>query len=180
MKSLPNILTLIRILVIPIIISLLYIKNYESANIVAASLFAFACITDFFDGFLARQLQAQSNIGRFLDPIADKLLVSAIMLVLVDLGQINVIPALAIISREILVSGLREFLVEIQVLLPVSKLSKIKTFIQMSAVFVLLLSSQEREIPYIGLLGQALLWVAAILTVYTGAIYLKLGIAKMN
>ncbi|MBL0318037.1 MAG: CDP-diacylglycerol--glycerol-3-phosphate 3-phosphatidyltransferase [Alphaproteobacteria bacterium] len=178
MKNLPNILTISRIALIPVIIGSFYIDT-AIANWVAATLFLFASITDYFDGMLARALSAQSLIGRFLDPIADKLLVSACIVMLVHFNRADVIPALLIICREILVSGLREFLAGINVSVPVSKLSKIKTGVQMGAIFLLLLGNNGEVFERINHLGNIALWLAALLTILTGYAYLQSGLKHM-
>lgn len=190
-KNLPNFLTISRIVIIPILVSSFYIEA-KLYHFVAAGLFLFASITDFFDGYLARILKAQSSLGRFLDPIADKLLVATVLLMLTHVNGINgleIIPALAILCREILVSGLREFLAEIRVSVPVSTLAKFKTAVQMSALFLLLLGVEGPSIAEVEhitsthltvLLGKILLWIAAVLTVFTGYAYLKAGLKYMT
>lgn len=190
-KNLPNILTISRIAIIPILIASFYIEG-RMYHWVAAGLFMLASITDFFDGYLARLLKAQSSLGRFLDPIADKLLVAAAILMLVhfdDIGRYDIIPAIAILCREILVSGLREFLAETDVSVPVSNLAKIKTGVQMLAIFLLLWGVEGpsfvevetiTEITLTELLGRICLWVAAALTLITGYAYLKAGILHMK
>ena len=190
-KNIPNILTISRIAIIPILIASFYIEA-KLYHWVAAGLFLFASVTDFFDGYLARVLKAQSSLGRFLDPIADKLLVATALLMLTHVDGINgleIIPALAILCREILVSGLREFLAEINVSVPVTTLAKFKTAVQMSAIFLLLLGVEGPSIEGVEqftsthltvLLGKILLWVAAILTTFTGYAYLKAGLKYMT
>jgi CDP-diacylglycerol--glycerol-3-phosphate 3-phosphatidyltransferase len=178
-KDLPNILTISRIAIIPVIIILFYLENSFSHQI-SAGLFLFAALTDFLDGYLARSWSIQSNLGRFLDPIADKLLVGAIIMMLVHLNKAHILPSLAIICREILVSGLREFLAEIRVSVPVSKLAKLKTFVQMGAMFILILGSAGSGIVYADMLGQITLWIAAALTIFTGYAYLKAGLIYMS
>lgn len=190
-KNLPNILTISRIVIIPVLIASFYIEG-RMYHWVAASLFMLASVTDFFDGYLARLLKAQSNLGRFLDPIADKLLVASAILMLVHfdgIGRFDIIPAIAILCREIMVSGLREFLAQINVSVPVSNLAKIKTGVQMVAIFLLLLGvegpsiEQVEHITELNLTvfaGRILLWLAAILTVITGYAYFKAGISHMK
>ncbi len=189
-KNLPNILTFSRILIIPILVASFYIEG-RLYHWVAAGLFFLASITDFFDGYLARMLKAQSNLGKFFDPIADKLLVAAAILMLVhfqDIGKYDIIPAIAILCREILVSGLREFLAEINVSVPVTNLAKIKTAFQMGAIFFLLWGVEGPNIEQVEhitavkfteLLGRVFLWVSAILTLVTGYAYLKAGLQHM-
>lgn len=179
--SLPNFLTLLRILMIPVVIILIYIPG-RTLDLIAVGLFMLACLTDFLDGYFARVLKQSSSLGRFLDPIADKLLVAAILMVLVELGRVNgvsIIPAIIILCREILVSGLREFLAELRVPLPVSRLAKWKTAIQLLALGCLLLDPELfPSLPYhlIGLVG---LWGAGLLTLFTGYDYLQAGLEKM-
>jgi cardiolipin synthase len=183
LRQLPNILTISRVVVIPLIILSFYIDK-PLAHWVAAGLFVVASVTDFFDGFLARAWSAQSRFGRFLDPIADKLLVVSIIIMLVKddtIGNFGIVPALAIVCREILVSGLREFLAELHVAMPVSRLGKIKTSVQMAALFLLLLGPEGASgLIVVEYAGQLLLWVAAILTVISGYAYLKAGSRHMG
>lgn len=171
-KEIPNFLTLSRIFLIPVVVLSFYLEG-KLANYIAASIFIFASITDFFDGYLARVLKAQSNFGRMLDPIADKLLVASTLMMLVHFDRAPVIPTIAILCREILVSGLREYLAELKVSLPVSKLGKVKTAMQMVAIIILLLGNKILPIPYIDTIGEVVLWGAAILTLITGYIYWK-------
>ena len=178
-KRLPNILTYARILVIPALIAIFYWQN-EWAYWVAAGLFAFASITDFFDGYLARAWHAHSRLGRFLDPIADKLLVATALLLLVDKGRADVLPAIAILCREILVSGLREFLAELQISMPVSNLAKWKTGVQMGAIFFLLWGPGAPEFFDATMVGDYMLWLAAFLTLVTGYAYLKTGLKHLG
>ena len=168
----PNILTISRIIVIPLIIACFYLDKVVW-NKLAAALFLYATITDFLDGYLARLWSYHSNFGRMLDPIADKLLVGAIIVVLVDLKQIDVIPAIAIICREILVSGLREFLAQIKVSIPVSNLAKIKTATQMTAIFILILGEELTGFKYVIEMGNVAFWVSSLLTIITGYAYVK-------
>ena len=146
-------------------------------------LFALASITDFFDGYLARAWNQQSAFGRFLDPLADKLLVSSALLMLVAVGRISghsVIAAVVILCREVLVSGLREFLAELQVIVHVTTLAKYKTFIQMSALAFLLLGDAADSLFPAVTIGVVLLWVAALLTVVTGTDYLWSGMKHIS
>lgn len=171
-KNLPNYLTYFRIVVIPLLILAFYLPG-RWTDVVCAALFALAGITDWLDGYVARLWNVQTNIGRFLDPIADKLLVATALILLVAYHRADVLPAIAIMCREILVSGLREFLAEIRVSVPVSRLAKWKTAVQMVAIFCLLLGSPVDS------LGEIMLWLAAILTLVTGYIYLKTGLKHM-
>ena len=127
LNKLPNILTLSRIVAIPVVIGLLFLAA-PLGNWLAFSFYTYACITDFFDGYLARMWGQQSNLGRFLDPIADKLLVAGVLFMLVGIdriGGLTILPAAVILCREILVSGLREFLAVVQVGMPVSSMAKL-------------------------------------------------------
>lgn len=172
MYNLPNILTISRIVVIPLIFLSIYFTSYFWAML-AAILFVIASITDYFDGYLARARNQTSAFGRLLDPIADKLLVATALVVILakpDMYSlhISIIPVFVILCREILVSGLREFLREVNVGLPVTKLAKWKTAFQMVALSMMMF----REL-WIGwsYLGEFLLWVAAVLTFITGYQY---------
>ena len=181
MTTLPNLLTLSRILVIPPIVALLWFDN-PTTRWAALFLYAAACITDFFDGYLARSLGETSQLGRFLDPVADKLLVAAVILMLCAFGRIDglaILAALVILCREILVSGLREFLAGVKVGLPVSGLAKWKTTIQMFALGFLIVGSASPDwIPAV-LIGVCGLWAAAALTLVTGYDYVRAGIRHM-
>jgi cardiolipin synthase len=182
MLNLPNLLTLSRILVIPPMVAAFYLDR-DWANIIACVLFVGASLTDFFDGYLARSWSQQSDIGRFLDPVADKLLVAAAILMLVGFGRLDglqVLAALVILCREILVSGLREFLAELRVGVPVSKLAKWKTGIQMAAIALLLLGDSGPTWLQAETVGAAMLWVAAGLTLITGYDYLRGGLKHMS
>jgi cardiolipin synthase (CMP-forming) len=179
MFSLPNLLTLSRIAAIPLVVACFWL-DHGWAQWVSASLFAIACITDWFDGYFARRYHQISRFGRFLDPIADKLLVAAALVMLVDSGTLkglNVLAALIILAREILVSGLREFLAELKVSVPVSRVAKWKTTLQLVALgFLIAGPAGETVLPNNTLIGIVLLWVAAVLTIYTGWDYFKNGI----
>jgi len=170
--NLPNILTLSRIAVIPLIFVSIYFTSFEWAMF-AGILFVAASITDYLDGYLARARNETSAFGRLLDPIADKLLVAtALVVILVKPGMygcsFTVLPAFVILCREILVSGLREFLREVNVGLPVTRLAKWKTGFQMTALAMMLF--RDLWIGW-GVLGEILLWIAAILTFITGYQY---------
>src|SRR5215216_4261365 len=167
MFSLPNLLTLSRIAAIPLVVACFWLDP-GWAQWVSASLFAVACITDWFDGYFARRYHQISRFGRFLDPIADKLLVAAALVMLVDNGTLkglHVLAALIILAREILVSGLREFLAEL------------KIGVQMGAITILLLG--DAVPPVIGQIGLVLIWAAAVLTLITGYDYLRTGLRHM-
>lgn len=180
--TLPNLLTLSRILVIPPMVAAFYLER-NWANIIACLLFVGASLTDFFDGYLARTWKQQSDIGRFLDPVADKLLVAAAILMLVGFDRLEglqVLAALVILCREILVSGLREFLAEIRVGMPVTKLAKWKTGIQMVAIALLLLGDSGPGWLHAEGVGALGLWIAAGLTLITGYDYLHDGLKHMT
>ena len=172
MYNLPNILTISRIVVIPLIFLSIYFTSYSWAMF-AGTLFVIASITDYFDGYLARARNQTSAFGRLLDPIADKLLVATALVVILakpDMYslRISIIPVFVILCREILVSGLREFLREVNVGLPVTKLAKWKTTFQMVALAMMLFRELWIGWSYI---GEFLLWVAAVLTFITGYQY---------
>jgi cardiolipin synthase len=177
--NLPNTLTLSRIAAIPVLVALLYFRG-NVVCWVAAVLFAAACVTDYLDGHIARSWSQMSAFGRFLDPIADKLLVAAVILMLVFSERVTglvVLPALIILCREILVSGLREFLAGLNVGLPVSRLAKWKTLLQMVALGFLIVGDAG-PVP-IRMIGEIGLWVAALLTLVTGYDYLLTGLRHM-
>lgn len=173
LKDIPNWLTISRILLIPFVLIAMYFESSVFSHRFAAGLFIYACVTDFFDGYLARIWNVQSLVGKFLDPIADKLLVVSVMVMLVYYDRADLFPAIAIIAREILVSGLREFLAEIKISIPVSKLGKYKTFLQMVAIFILILGDKGAGFEYVGVVGNVILWAAAFLTLLSGYIYFK-------
>ena len=172
-KQIPNILTYSRILVIPVIVMIFVYFDRAMANWLCASLFLYASITDFFDGYLARAWHAHSSLGKFMDPIADKLLIATCLMLLVGVDRAPLLPSLAILCREILVSGLREFLAELRISMPVSTLAKYKTATQMVAIFLLLLGGNMQQA------GNMLLWVAALLTLLTGYAYLRTGLKHL-
>jgi CDP-diacylglycerol---glycerol-3-phosphate 3-phosphatidyltransferase len=178
---LPNLLTLSRIAVIPLLLASFYLPG-NLASWVPLGLFVAAGITDFFDGYLARRNKQVSNLGRFLDPVADKLLVAAAILFLVGVDRIQdwaLIPAVIILCREIMVSGLREFLAELRVGMPVSKLAKWKTAAQIFSLCFLLGGPAVQQDFNAMDTGIVLLWLAGLLTVWTGYDYLKLGLKHM-
>ena len=181
-RDIPNYLTYFRIAVIPALIVVYLVRDYMGhwGYYIACGLFVTASITDWLDGYVARIWQAQSNIGRFLDPIADKLLVATALLLLVNYDHADLLPAIAIVCREILVSGLREFLAEIRVGVPVSRLAKWKTGVQMGAITFLLLGVGGPDWLHAALIGRILLWIAAALTLVTGYAYVKTGWKHMN
>ena len=174
--SLPNLLTYGRILAIPALVACFFVEA-DWGRWVAMWIFIAAGVTDFLDGYLARAWQQQSAIGRMLDPIADKLIVAASLMMLAADGTIagwSLLAGIIILCREILVSGLREFLATLSVSVPVTRLAKWKTLAQMVAIGFLLAGSAGDKIwPYTTLFGLGLLWIAALLTLYTGYDYLK-------
>ncbi|HYE48387.1 MAG TPA: CDP-diacylglycerol--glycerol-3-phosphate 3-phosphatidyltransferase [Azospirillaceae bacterium] len=181
LTSLPNLLTLSRIAAIPVILGLLCVPEAWAAWTCCA-LFALAGITDWFDGYLARSLREESVIGKFLDPIADKLLVAAVLFLLVAVDKIaglTVLPAVVILLREVMVSGLREYLAGLRISVPVSRLAKWKTAIQMVAIGVLIVGDDGPDMLPVALVGDLGLWAAAILTLVTGWDYLRAGLKHM-
>ena len=197
MWTLPNILTLSRILTLPLLGFLLWWPGWELGFLLAFALYCAMGITDYFDGMLARSSGAVSKLGIFLDPIADKIMVAAVILVLAAqgvlrgpyVGDMHVVAGLIILMREIAVSGLREFLGPLQVSVPVSRLAKWKTTFQMVALGALILGqglpqwttmigAVEANIPHT--VGLATLWAAAVLTLITGWDYLRVGLKHMD
>jgi cardiolipin synthase len=182
LTSLPNMLTLSRILAIPVVVATFYVSG-DYARWFGCALFAAAGFTDWLDGHMARRWEQQSELGRFLDPIADKLLVSATLLMLTATGRLSdeaVLPALVILCREILVSGLREYLAGLSVGVPVSRLAKWKTTIQMIAIgFLIVGAAGPHAIPVVWI-GEMLLWLAAILTIVTGYDYLRASLSHLT
>ena len=181
--SLPNLLTYGRILAIPALVALLYWPKDDWVRWIALAIYVLAAVTDFFDGFIARAWSQQSAIGRMLDPIADKLLVCALLLMLVADGTIHgwsLWAAIVILCREILVSGLREFLAELKVSVPVSQIAKWKTTAQLLALgFLVAGPAGDKVLPHNTQIGIVMLWIAAGLTIYTGWDYFNAGIRHM-
>ena len=178
--SLPNLLTYGRLVAVPAVVALLFWPEDTWSRWAALTIFILAAVTDYLDGYFARAYAQQSALGRMLDPIADKLLVAACLLMLVADGTIqgwSLWAAIVILSREILVSGLREFLAELKVSIPVSRVAKWKTTLQLVSVgFLIAGPAGEEVLPGTVSIGIGLLWVAAILTIYTGWDYLKAGL----
>ena len=182
MLSLPNILTLSRIFAVPILVGLLWHPG-PVGYVLAFLLYALAGITDYFDGYLARAQGTVSKLGIFLDPIADKIMVAAVVLMLVatrDIGGWHLIAAMIILLREIMVSGLREFLGGLQVSIPVSQLAKWKTTLQLVALGALILAGAVPQWPWVHSVGLVSLWGAAALTCVTGWDYLRVGLKHMD
>lgn len=176
LTSLPNLLTLTRIVLIPVLVIVFYLP-VENAHIIAACIFAVASFTDWLDGFLARKLEMMSPFGAFLDPVADKLLVSTSLLLVLGAKDINyiTIPALVIIGREIVISALREWMSEVgsRASVTVGYIGKVKTAMQMAALFLLL--AFNPTISWWGVVGFVLLYVSAILTIWSMVIYLSIA-----
>ncbi|MFC7396984.1 CDP-diacylglycerol--glycerol-3-phosphate 3-phosphatidyltransferase [Chelatococcus sp. GCM10030263] len=181
--NLPNMLTYGRILAVPALVVCLFWPQDAWTRWLAFSIFIAAAITDYFDGYLARAWKQQSALGRMLDPIADKLLVAASLLMLVAGGTINswsLWAAIIILCREILVSGLREFLAELQVSVPVTKVAKWKTTLQLVALgFLVAGPAGDDVVTGITRIGLGLLWIAAVLTLYTGFDYFRAGLRHL-
>src|SRR5687768_4702484 len=184
--NLPNMLTYGRILAVPLVVLCFFLegqlKSSDFARWLALFVFAAASVTDYLDGYLARAWQQTSNIGRMLDPIADKLLVSTCLLLLAadtdrTIAGWSLWAAIIILCREILVSGLREYLAALKVSVPVTQLAKWKTTIQMIAIAILLVGpAGDKIVPYTTQFGLVLLWIAAIVTLYTGYDYFRAGV----
>jgi cardiolipin synthase (CMP-forming) len=182
--NLPNMLTYARIVAVPLVVLCFFLegqlKSSDPARWTALTIFVIASVTDYLDGYLARLWQQSSTIGRMLDPIADKLLVSACLLLLAadqTIAGWTLWAAIIILCREILVSGLREYLAELKVSVPVTRLAKWKTTIQMIAVgFLLAGPAGDKVLPYTTEYGIILLWVAAVITLYTGYDYFRAGL----
>jgi len=178
-RDIPNLLTLTRIALIPILIMAFYLEG-KFGHWMVASIFTFACLTDWFDGIIARSYNVQSNFGRVLDPIADKLLVASTLMMLVHFQRAPIVPAILILCREITVSGLREYLAEFKVSIPVSNLAKFKTTIQFIAIIILVLGEPTLGFKHVDLVGIAALYLAAFLTLITGYAYLKEGLQRIT
>ena len=184
--KIPNYLTIGRIIIVPIFVFTYYLPGFYG-DVIPFALFVLASFTDFLDGLLARMYKEESKLGELLDPIADKIIVATALILLVMNGTIKsfeVIAAIIILTREILISGLREFLAKGKVNMPVSSLAKLKTFLQMFAISILLLGETGNKIINFQdynaqTIGIILLWVSAFLTIYTGYKYLKKGINKV-
>jgi cardiolipin synthase (CMP-forming) len=181
--SLPNILTYGRIAAVPVVVACLFWPTDFWVRWIAFGAFVAAAVTDYFDGYVARAWGQQSSLGRMLDPIADKLLVSACLLMLAADGTIrswSLWAAIVILCREVLVSGLREFLAELRVSVPVTRLAKWKTTAQLIAVgFLLAGPAGEAVLPGTTAIGLFLLWISAVLTLYTGYDYFRSGVQHL-
>jgi len=188
MLSLPNLLTLSRILAVPILVFLLWKPSWFDYAITFV-LYCVVGLTDYLDGYLARAQGTVSRLGQFLDPIADKIMVAAVIVMLVStrnnsgepiIHGFHIIPALVILLREIIVSGLREFLASLRVGMPVSHLAKWKTTLQLVALGALILAGATPSMPWVHMVGLASLWAAATLTLITGWDYLRIGLRHMD
>lgn len=181
LTSLPNLLTLLRIVLIPVFIIIFYLP-FKWSSALSAGIFAAASFTDWLDGYLARKLQMMSPLGAFLDPVADKLLVSTSLLLLVGVKDINyiTIPAIVIVGREIVISALREWMAEIgkRASVAVGYVGKVKTFLQMAALFLLLACNPLTS--WWGALGFVLLYVSAILTIWSMIMYLAIAWPELS
>ena len=183
MLTLPNLLTLSRIVAVPLLAAFLWWPNWTTGYAIAFALYCLMGITDYFDGYLARAQGTVSKLGVFLDPIADKIMIGAVILLLVGTGDIaglHKVAALIILLREIAVSGLREFLAQLQVSVPVSQLAKWKTTLQIVSFGGLILAGALPELDWIKTVSLAALWAAAVLTVVTGWDYLRVGLKHMD
>jgi phosphatidylglycerophosphate synthase len=200
MFALPNALTVLRVLLVPVF-AVAFVLPGDGWRLFAFGIFVIAAVSDWLDGFAARKLKAGSDFGRMLDPIADKVLVAVALMMLVaegDVRQFNLgnseglrsllrlVPALIILAREILVSGLREFLAGTKVSVPVTAIAKFKTAIQMVAIGAMILTPLADKfapgVPSLtyAFIAYAMLWVAAALTVYTGVVYFRTGMAHLR
>lgn len=187
MLTLPNILTLSRIFAVPLLVAFLWWPQWHAGYAIAFALYCLMGVTDYFDGYLARSNGTVSKLGVFLDPIADKIMIAAVILMLVGtrhdtapIAGIHLIAALVILLREIAVSGLREFLAGLQVSLPVSRLAKWKTALQLVAFGALILAGAVPHLLWVSVIGLACLWGAAALTLVTGWDYLRVGLKHMD
>ena len=197
MFALPNALTILRIVLVPVFV-IAFVMPGDAARLVAFGIFVIAGVSDWLDGFAARKLKAGSDFGRMLDPIADKVLVAVALMMLVaegafvevrpngTLSLLKLVPAIIILSREILVSGLREYLAGARVSVPVTTIAKFKTAVQMLAIGAMILTPLAHRItPGITgatyeVIAYALLWIAAALTVYTGVVYFRSGMRHID
>lgn len=186
--ALPNLLTYARIAAVPVVVALMFWQSIFDGSLwlrwLALAVFISAGVTDILDGYFARTWGQQSSLGRMLDPIADKLLVSSSLLMLAAEETIHgwaLLAAVVILCREILVSGLREYLAELRVSVPVTRLAKWKTTLQLVAVgFLIAGEAGDAVVPVVTKVGIALLWLSALLTLYTGWDYLQAGLHHLS
>lgn len=180
--NIPNLLTIARIIAVPAVVLSLTLIEGNHGRWLALAVFGLASVTDWLDGYLARSWSQQSPLGRMLDPIADKLLVGATLITLVHDNTIDgyaLFPAIVVLCREILVSGLREFLAELSMKVHVTTLAKWKTAVQLVALAVLIAGpAGEQYVPGLHDIGIGLLWLAAVLTLWTGLDYLRAALGK--
>ncbi|MFC0283199.1 CDP-diacylglycerol--glycerol-3-phosphate 3-phosphatidyltransferase [Camelimonas abortus] len=181
--SLPNLLTYARLVAVPAVAGCLFWPQEHAMRWAALAIYVLAAVTDYLDGYFARAWSQQSAIGRMLDPIADKVLVAASLLMLCASGDIagwSLWAAIIILAREILVSGLREFLAGLHVSVPVSTVAKWKTTLQLVAVgFLIVGPAGDAVLPASSSIGVILLWAAALLTLYTGWDYMRAGVRRL-
>jgi cardiolipin synthase len=185
--ALANILTYARIAAVPVVVAIMFSQSIMEGGLwlrwVALAVFIAAGITDILDGYIARSWGQQSSFGRMLDPIADKLLISSCLLMLAAEETIrgwSLLAAAVILCREILVSGMREYLAELRVGVPVTRLAKYKTTLQLVAVgFLIAGEAGDRVVPVVTHIGLTLLWLSALLTIYTGWDYMRAGLARV-
>jgi len=183
MWTLPNLLTLSRILGVPLLVACLWWPGWHVGYAMGFALYALIAVTDYLDGYLARAQGTVSKLGTFLDPIADKIMVAAVLMMLVargDIGDWHLIAAMIILVREIMVSGLREFLGGLRVSVPVSQLAKWKTTLQLLALGTLILGGALPAMAWVHTVGLVALWGAAGLTMITGWDYLRVGLKHMD
>ncbi|MHA6722475.1 CDP-diacylglycerol--glycerol-3-phosphate 3-phosphatidyltransferase [Sphingomonas sp. RS2018] len=188
MLTLPNLLTLSRIVAVPLLVAFLWWPQWEAGYALAFALYCMMGLTDYFDGYVARARGTVSKLGQFLDPIADKIMIAAVILMLVGtrfedraiITGVHLIAAMVILLREIMVSGLREFLGGIQVSMPVSRLAKWKTTLQLVALGALILAGALPAYAFVKTVGLVSLWGAATLTLLTGWDYLRVGLKHMD
>ena len=183
MLTLPNLLTLSRIVTVPLLAGLLWWPHWHTGYAIGFAVYALMGVTDYFDGYLARAQGTVSKLGIFLDPIADKIMVASVILILVhnnDIHGVHVVAGLVILLREIAVSGLREFLAGVAVSVPVSQLAKWKTTLQLVALGALILSGAAPLQHWIHQVGITSLWGAAVLTLITGWDYLRVGLKHID
>ncbi|MGN7661521.1 MAG: CDP-diacylglycerol--glycerol-3-phosphate 3-phosphatidyltransferase [Anaplasma sp.] len=175
-KVLPNLLTIFRVLAIPAVVASFYV-SCECARYLTLAIFSLACVTDFFDGYLARVWGAQSRFGKLFDPVADKLMLLSTFVMLVymdDIGGLSAVCVVVMVCREVLVSGMREFLITVGIGLPVSDMGKLKTLSQMLAAGVLIVGRDE----IIVLVGKVLLYAATALSAYSMYLYTRTAVEK--
>lgn len=181
--NIPNLLTLSRMAMLPVLVGLFFIPGATAAW-AALALYIVAAVTDFLDGHLARSMNAHSALGRFLDPISDKIFVASLLVTLVEFDRLPgvwIVPAIVILSREFMISGLREYLGPMNIQVPVSRLAKWKTGLQMTALGFLVIGDYgDVLLPHTLAFGQWGLLAAAAITVYTGWSYLKAGILHIS